>query len=215
MNPQPADRRVKQLAAIHVAAKQLGMDRDTYRAMIERVSAQAGGRVARTSSADLDDAQRAAVLDELRRLGGEAPRVRSRRGPAKPGAYPGRPHNAKQMPLMITKIEAQLADMGMTWAYADAIAKRMFSIDRVAWCRSENQLRAIIAALHVEQEKQTLDAGITALVADLRMPEAEFARLTAPLPPNWRRNRYHLRRVCEHLAALRIKQTQLENARAP
>lgn len=206
----PADRRIKQLAAIHVAAKQLKMDRDVYRAMVRRVSAESGNRIPRASSADLDDAQRAAVLDELRRLAGEKPRVRTRRGPAKPGTYPGRPHNMRQLPLMIEKIEAQLADMGLSWAYADAIAKHMFGLERVAWCRSEQQLRSIVAALHVEQQKQALDAAVTSLVTELRIPESEFLRLTSSLPTNWRRNRRTLRAVVNHLQALRIKQRELE-----
>lgn len=55
------DRR-RDLAAIHVAKKQLGMDDDTYRAMLWSV-----GRV--NSAGDLDHPGRKAVLDHLRKCG--------------------------------------------------------------------------------------------------------------------------------------------------
>lgn len=49
-------------AAIHVAKKQLGLDDETYRALLERVTGEA-------STKDMTGRQRAAVLTELRRLG--------------------------------------------------------------------------------------------------------------------------------------------------
>lgn len=54
--------RARQLAAIHIARVDLGMDDDTYRAMLYAVCRQ-------RSAADLDHAGRAAVLDHLRGLG--------------------------------------------------------------------------------------------------------------------------------------------------
>jgi hypothetical protein len=51
-------------AAIHVAKKQLGLDDDTYRAVLVRVTGV-------SSSRDMSPAQRQAVLDEMRRLGFE------------------------------------------------------------------------------------------------------------------------------------------------
>lgn len=50
------------LAAIHVAKKQLGLDEDDYRALLERLT---GKRSAR----ELSSIEAAAVLDEFRRLG--------------------------------------------------------------------------------------------------------------------------------------------------
>lgn len=52
------------LATIHVAKKQLGLDDDTYRAVLNRVTGK-------TSSADMTETERLAVVDELRRLGFE------------------------------------------------------------------------------------------------------------------------------------------------
>lgn len=61
---------------------------------------------------------------------------------------------------MIRKIEALLAELKAPWAYADAIAQRMFGIAFVAWCRQPAQLRAIIAALDAKlRKKQELEAA--------------------------------------------------------
>lgn len=67
-----ADLRARELAAIHVARRMLGLDEETYRLMLWTVA-----RV--HSAADLDHAGRQAVLDHLR-----APRLPS--VPARPPA---------------------------------------------------------------------------------------------------------------------------------
>jgi phage gp16-like protein len=128
MSRADAGRR-RELAKIHVIARrQLGMDDDTYRAMLELV---AGVR----SAGELDAAGRHAVLDHLASL-------------TRP-SYPGRPHTmeGEQAPPELRKIEAFLSESKKPWSYADAIARRMFSIERLVWCTPE-QLRAIIAALY-------------------------------------------------------------------
>lgn len=138
-------RRNVQLAKIHIARQQLGMDEDSYRDMLQRV---AGVR----SAADLNPSQAHAVLAELQRMG-FAPR------PTKKSQ--GKPHNlnAQSMPAMMTKVEALLADMQLPWAYADGIAKQMFGIERCAWIRKESQLKALIAALYNRQKKTQKGAG--------------------------------------------------------
>ena len=69
-------------------------------------------------------------------------------------AYPGRPHNfdAADAPRELKKIEALLAEAGRPWSYADAIAKRICGVERVAWCKSA-QLAGVIAALSVDAER--------------------------------------------------------------
>ena len=188
-------RRKKVIAAVHIARQQLGMDDDTYRALVRRVSADHGAEVA--SSAKCSDRQLCAVLDEMRRKGAQAP------GAKKPGHYPGKPHNfyGGAMPEMVTKIEAQLADMGLSWAYADAIAKRQFGIARLAWVRKEDQLRSIIAALHTEQRKRDGNALIDRAVTELGLSDKQLAELTSRMPKNWRRRVDCLDQVGIHLAA--------------
>lgn len=129
-----ASRRTRDLAAIHVSTKKLGMDRGTYEAMLMRVC---GVR----SSADLDANGRSKVLTELRRLG----------APSDPKR--GRPANASNEP-MIRKIEALLAELKAPWAYADKIAQQMFGVAFIAWLRKPAQLRAVIAALDAKLKKK-------------------------------------------------------------
>lgn len=126
------DNRHRELAKIHIAAKQLGMDDDSYRSML--------WAVARVRSArDLDEAGRRRVLEHLRAAGFEG-----KRGSARPH----RPHNlgAEDRGPQLTKIEAMLAAAGRPWEYADGMARRMFHVDRVTFCNPD-QLGKIIAAL--------------------------------------------------------------------
>lgn len=140
--PPANARRTRQLAAIHAAAKQLGMDDDTRRDLMCRLTGQ-------RSAAALDDWGRAVVLAELRRLGANHPSGR------KPGRHPGKPHNMTARPPL-TRIEQLLAEMGLSWAYADGIAKQMFRIERCAFLAGP-QLRAVIAALYREQKRRAAD----------------------------------------------------------
>ena len=83
------------LSKIHIAKQQLGMDDDIYRGLLARV---AGVR----SSKELSTRQASAVLNEFERLGWK---------PKPSSKVKGKPHNFKELPERIRKIEAQLADM--------------------------------------------------------------------------------------------------------
>ncbi len=171
--------RSRKLAAIHIAAGQLKLDDDTYRALLERVTGK-------RSAADLETREASAVLDELRRLGAPNPRAA------------GKPHNADKLSGEIAKIEAQLSDMRLPWSYADAIGNRMFGIPRVAWLRKQAQLVAVLAALHVEQQKRALLAGIRAQCATLGI-SIDDIELELKLASGWQRRQSTLKIVAEHL----------------
>jgi len=81
----PGARRKRELARIHIGAKQLNLDEDTRRALIERVTGHRSAGV-------LDDAGRAAVIAELKRLGALPPPKRR-----------GKPRNMDVRP-MLTRI---------------------------------------------------------------------------------------------------------------
>ncbi|WP_104565829.1 gp16 family protein [Ralstonia mannitolilytica] len=122
------------LAKIHIARKQLGMDEDTYRAMLQSV----GGV---HSSKDLDDAGATKVLAHLQRSG------------FKPTKHVGRvPRAVTSNKALMSKIEALLADGGKPWAYAHSMAKRMFGIDKLEWC-DHDQLWRIVAALQISANR--------------------------------------------------------------
>lgn len=176
---------------IHIARQQLGLADDTYRELLARV---AGVR----SSTQLTERKAEAVLREFQRLGWQ-PKASSK---AK-----GKPCNfaSSAMPLSITKIEAQLADMGLPWSYADRIAKQMFGVARVSWVRKPDQLKAIIAALHVEQERRELLTRVEGLMADLDKAYAGdqpvWRASVGDLPKGWQRHRPTLKRLVEQLGS--------------
>lgn len=129
-------RRRKELAKIHVLTKSAGLDEDTYRDVLERLTGQ-------RSAARLTDAQRATVLDHLQKL------------TAGKRTYPGRPHNithSDRSPLL-TKVEALLADQGLPWSYAAGIARQMYQREKLEFC-DQRQLRGVITALVKRQQKE-------------------------------------------------------------
>jgi len=125
------------LAKIHIAKSQLGLDDETYRALLARV---AGVR----SAKELSPRQIGAVLREFERLGFK-PR------PAKRAGRPA-PHPAASRLGLVNKIEAQLAEANRPWAYADAMALRMFQVERVEWCDAD-QLHRLVAALAYDAKR--------------------------------------------------------------
>jgi len=128
--------RKRDLALIHVAKKQLGLDDDTYRDVLWTV-----GKV--RSAADLDGYGREQLLTHFKRLGFKVVRQKRRRDPGEPALGRG---------TYLGKIEAQLADMKLEWAYADGIARQMFGLESVRFCKA-HQLRKIVAALTYRQKK--------------------------------------------------------------
>lgn len=186
MSHSTALHRNKLLAAIHAAKRTLDMDEGSYRDLLERVSATLGKP--RRSAKDMTPSQLAAVLDEFKRLGGLRPSPKTK----------GKPRNfdSHAMPEMITKVEALLADMKLPWSYADSIAKRQFGIERVAWCRTQDQLRSIIAALDVEQEKRALLGDIERICKRVGMSLEQLERrYELGAIRGWRRNRKTLKLV--------------------
>lgn len=180
-------RRRKQLAAIHAARRDLGLDEDGYRLMLREVAGV-------DSAKDLDADGRRKVLDHLRRVGWEKrPRKRV-------AQYPGTPHNIDRE-QMLQKIEAQLTDMGLPWSYADAITKQQTGVERVAWLRKADDLTGVVGALHVEQEKRGLLASVDELLERAGMTRDQLAD-EQKLRRNWTRHRPTLRAMVDRLAPL-------------
>jgi len=125
--------RNKLLAKVHILKKQIGMDEETYRDALESLF---GVRSAR----DLSDEQLVRLIGRL--------------DPGRP--YPGRPKNMDhpERGAMLRKVEALLADAGRPWAYAHAIARRMWGVQRVEWL-SGRKLQAVIAALEYDRRRRT------------------------------------------------------------
>ena len=121
------NRRNQQLSKIHIAKKDLGLDDETYRALLSRITGQ-------SSAKDLSPLDVAKVLREFERLGWKPQQGRSKPKPAADKAK------------LVGKIEAQLAEAGRPWDYGDGLAKRMYNVDRLEWLDAE-QLGGVVAAL--------------------------------------------------------------------
>lgn len=128
---------MKFLAKIHIARQQLGMDDETYRALLMRV---AGVR----SAKDLNARQASFVIAEFERLGFVA-KAAKRQGRAKPNV-------AKSRRAVTNKIEALLAEAARPWSYADGMAEHMFKVERVEWL-SDDQLQRLMQALIIDAKR--------------------------------------------------------------
>lgn len=153
------------ISIIHVAKNQLAMDDDSYRMMLKRLTGK-------SSSKELTERDFSRVMAEFRAKGFiEKPSSRRK----------GKPHNFGNLPAIITKMEALLADMKLEWSYADSMAKRMFKIDKVAWIKKEQQLHDIVAALYYKQQKDYYRAVIDDLCKKNNIAaekKAEYLRYT-------------------------------------
>lgn len=130
-----ADEHRKDIQLIHIAKQQLGMDDDTYRAML-----WACARV--KSSTELDFAGRKKVLDHLKGCGFKTTKAAARPAPAKDKA------------AQVGKIRALLIQLdGKPDTYADGMARNMFKVERFEWCTPE-QLGKIVAALSYQIKRR-------------------------------------------------------------
>lgn len=129
-------RKQAELAKIHIAKKELGLDDDTYRAVLKQIAGV-------ESSKDLTAQGRAQVLEHFKKAGFK-------------GQHPGKPHNlpsGSSRSARLGKIEALLADGKKPWAYAAGMAKHMYQKDRLEFC-SDDELTGIITALIKDQKKR-------------------------------------------------------------
>jgi phage gp16-like protein len=120
MNAQPrpitTGFRRAMLAKVHLAAKELGLDEDARRDVLERVTG-------RRSSADCDHAQLEAVIREFKRLGW--------------GAAPSKKAAPTPLELKARAMWASLWHLGVVnnagQPALEAFAKRQLRVDRMRW----------------------------------------------------------------------------------
>lgn len=129
-------------AAIHVARKQLGLDEDTYRTILHRVTGK-------SSSADMTPAQRGLVLEEFRRLGFEPTPPASRKpkkGLPKGGLVLDGPYVGKIRALWISAWNLGIVRDRTDTALV-AFVRRQTGIDHAAWVRDPKDAAKVIEAL--------------------------------------------------------------------
>ncbi|SDK31188.1 gp16 family protein [Billgrantia gudaonensis] len=125
------------LAQIHIAKQQLGLSDEDYRAILARTAGV-------SSAKQLTNRNVGNVLAEFKRLGWE-PKPAKKAGRKAP-----RPPATRQ--VVMGKVEALLADAGRPWAYADAMAQRMFQVERVDWL-DDAQLHKLLQALIIDNKR--------------------------------------------------------------
>jgi phage gp16-like protein len=132
-NPKHDARRRAAVGKIHIGKQQLGMDDDTYRAMLLTI----GGV---KSAKDLTPEGISKVVAHLERAGARFT------SPKRAGRRPHSIGSGTERAGQLRKIEALLADAGRPSEYAGAMARHMYKKDRLEFCDSR-ELAGIIAAL--------------------------------------------------------------------
>ncbi|OHX21222.1 gp16 family protein [Chromobacterium sphagni] len=122
------------LAMIHIAKKELGLDDETYRAMLLSVGGAA-------SSKDLTQDGIDRVLTHMKRCGWKPKRKAA-----------DKPRVGESRQSLINKAEALLAEAGRPWDYADAMAQRMYGVERAGWL-APVQLHGLVAALTYDAKR--------------------------------------------------------------
>lgn len=118
------------MAKLHIAKKDLGLDDDTYRAMLESLTGK-------RSAADCTDRQLVMLVAALRKRGWvdsrpKAPKVRPEFGE------------------ILGKLNALRLDTKKSWAYVQSIAERMYGV-RISWLDGD-QLRGLVTAMVKHQQ---------------------------------------------------------------
>lgn len=132
-------RRKRGVHAIKAAQRQLGLDDDTYRDMLHRLTGK-------RSATKLSIAEQGVVLDHLRASGAANPQRAGR------DAGKRRPSPAADRQALMAKLHSLLDELGRitgtphTLAYADAIAKRNGWAEAVDFCAPAT-LHKLVGAL--------------------------------------------------------------------
>ena len=144
------------MAKIHIAKKELGLDDDTYRDVLWRVTGK-------RSCKKMLIGELEAVVKDME-ASGFKPKAAPKHG-KKPSVV------GKREPLM-GKIHAMLTDMGLHWNYAHGMADSMFKIKRLQWL-NDSQLYKLTQALSVHQQREAKKAAKQAASNERKKAESE------------------------------------------
>lgn len=125
------------MAKIHIAKKELGLDDDTYRDVLWRVTGK-------RSCKKMLIGELEAVVKDME-ASGFKPKTTPKHGK--------KPTVTKRRQGLIDKIEAILADMGLHWNYAHGVGEQMFQIKRLQFL-NDQQLYKVTQALSVHQKRE-------------------------------------------------------------
>lgn len=133
--PTPAEARKRDLAMIHLAAKQIGLSRDDYEHVLRVVTGCA-------SASELDAGQREQLLKHFEKLGFKRRPPAAKRIAQKPG--PAKAHRPLAMDEESRKVRAlwlMLHELGVVRDPSEqalaAYVKRIAKVDALQWARGE------------------------------------------------------------------------------
>lgn len=144
MATKPKTTRNSELAAIHCAKKELGLDDDTYRDLLFTVA-----RV--RSAADLDWTGRKRVLEHMKTRG-------AGKG-AKPNQWTFIDRAAADRQPLLRKICAVCRAMKVGKSYAEGVAKRQHGVDRRLEMMDHGELWLLAGALVRTQRFKAIPSG--------------------------------------------------------
>ena len=185
--------RTKLIQLIHIGAAKLYSDDEERRAWQKDMTGK-------TSCKDMSDKELEYLVKLLRDAGAMTKR------PSRAGRKP-----FNRSPYM-AKIEAQLADMKLSWQYAEAIAWRLTGgkgtktegrpgVQRLEFVKQRRHFEGIIAALEKEQTKRHLFDGIGEMMTDLDLDDDYIDTLIQGRAnaSKWQRDLRLLKSISEHL----------------
>ncbi|OOH92184.1 hypothetical protein BMT54_01270 [Pasteurellaceae bacterium 15-036681] len=135
MQPQT---RQQMIQKIHIGKNELKLDDNAYKTLLLEL-------VDKPSCSMMTDTELMTVLQGMKAKGF---RVKSKKFGKKPSTSL---YDNKQ--TYINKIEAMIADNGLSWGYVLGICRRSFKKERLQWC-SEEELHKIVQMLAVYLHKQ-------------------------------------------------------------
>lgn len=130
-----------QKAIIHIAKQDIGLSDDEYSAVLARAGV--------SSSKDLDNKGFLIVMSHLEKLGFKT--TSKRRPWRKNKRIPGKD-------ALMSKLEAIVLDMGLSWGYVDAIARKRFGVDSVRFLGADD-LYKVVQMMAVYQKRKEKKKG--------------------------------------------------------
>ncbi|ECQ1030377.1 regulatory protein GemA [Salmonella enterica subsp. enterica serovar Stanley] len=125
------------IRVIKTGQSRLGWDDATYKGVLLRLTGKSSST--KCSIRELEDVKEYMHSQGFPR---QAPEGKGRR-----------PKVANRRKAMLAKIEALLADSGLSWAYAEGIASRMYGQKVIEWLDDE-QLHSVMVALIQRARKE-------------------------------------------------------------
>jgi phage gp16-like protein len=157
----PAAMRNKLIAKIHVAKKQLGLDDDQYRSIIQGAT---NGEA--DSCKDCNEAQLERIMTQMTEWGFK-PVVTAPAEGSKPKVKLSPVTRGKPDPTQVDKIRAvwiDLANKGIIRNRSDdaiqSFAKRLTRVDRLEWLTTK-QCQTVLAALKAMEQKAAKNDSVT------------------------------------------------------